>query len=109
VIAIDAKSGVLVTTDAEAVEALIRVVALHRPFGIYDECGHNHGDGEGDDSLIEVDEIGYVCEAGKQYDICTECCTDDLGWTQQQTERCAEDHTHGKDEPRCPTVAAILG
>lgn len=47
----------------------------HRPYGIYDECGHTHQEGEA--GTQAVDDVGIVCEAGLQYQVCFACHTDD--------------------------------
>jgi hypothetical protein len=81
---------------------------LHRPFKIYDGCGHEHewgDDGNPPDGVQEVDEIGLVCDDGYQYSICWSCCTQGSGY---QTEDCAG-HRHGKDVPQCPTIAILDG
>lgn len=82
-----------------AFRALRAVLDLHKPFRIYDECGHNHAEGEA--GVIEVEEIGLVCEDGYQYSICGECCADDV----YQKEECGSDHHHPCYP--CPTVRAI--
>lgn len=51
------------------------VKALHRSIGIYDECGHDHA--EGQPGVIDADEVGLVCADGLLYTICYECDTDD--------------------------------
>lgn len=78
--------------------------ALHKPYKIYDDCGHDHGDEPGDESpdatVVDVDGIGLTCN--HVYSICTHCCTDD-----GQTEYCASGHDHGKDKPICETSAIL--
>ena len=75
--------------------------ALHRPYGLYDKCGHDHGEeGEGE-GIVQVYEIGLTCK--KMYDICWECCTDDA----DQTEECVSYHKHGPNLPICKTAEAI--
>jgi len=76
---------------------------LHRPFRIYDECGHKHEEGE--PGVKEIDEVGLVCEAGFQYEICRACCVD--SHLDEMTETCATEHTHGANTPRCATIAII--
>jgi hypothetical protein len=71
---------------------------LHRPFGIYEDCGHRHS--EGDEGVTCIDDIGLTC-AAKLYDICAECCRDG----DYQSEACA-DHQHALCWP-CPTVVAL--
>ena len=53
------------------------VKALHRPFGIYDECGHEHEEGQA--GVLDIPEVGLTCEAGLLYTVCRECHTYD-GW-----------------------------
>jgi hypothetical protein len=64
-----------------AVEALAR----HRAFGIYDECGHDHG--ENDPGVVVVEELdkSYTCEEGLLYRVCEACHTDD-GVVNERTE-----------------------
>lgn len=81
---------------------------LHHPFGIYDECGHNHEYLDGGnlrEGVIEVKEVGLTCEEGLEYWVCRHCCTD-RGW---QTEHCTIYHYHGKNEPACQTLRILDG
>jgi hypothetical protein len=81
---------------------------LHRPFKIYDECGHNHHIDDGRriyHGVIDIDEIGRTCDDGYQYAICWSCCTQRSGY---QTEDCTGHH-HGPDVPQCPTIAILDG
>lgn len=85
---------------AEAATARVR--ELHRAFRIYDDCGHEHTLEDVEAGRAKnVTEVGYVCEVGYQFDICSECCTDG----EYQTEGCATDH----DRPcyPCPTIAVL--
>ena len=75
--------------------------ALHSPYKIYDECGHDHH--EGDIEAVYIEEIGMVCGDGFQYEICRECC---MNGGDFQSEEC-QDHDHGKDKPICATVAIL--
>jgi hypothetical protein len=87
--------------DVAAEAAIARVRALHKPFGIYDECGHDH---EPDDpGVVHVDDIGYTC--AKLYDVCYHCCTD----SGDNHIGCAEAHDHGPGKPICATIAALDG
>jgi hypothetical protein len=86
-----------------------RARALHSEYKIYDECGHNHRyseDGDLEPGVIEVEDVGLVCEEGLQYVICRECCTH--GGRQGQTVTCVDDHDHGVCWP-CPTLQALGG
>lgn len=56
-------------TELEA--RLEAVLTLHSPFGIYDECGHDHTEDE--PGVVEVDGIGLVCAEGKLYEVCRTC------------------------------------
>lgn len=85
-----------------------KIRALHRPFGIYDECDHEHTDEDlAAGRCLEVDEVGLTCDDGLLYQICEECCTVDLGWTRQQREGCAESHDHSKTGPICKTIQLL--
>lgn len=85
----------------KSVAALEAVVALHKPITLYEECGHTHEDNE--PNVMDVPDVGFVCQDGKLYDVCNECCTDG----DSQNETCAGDHDHGKDKPICKTIAVI--
>lgn len=77
-----------------------RVRALHRVFGVYDECECD--DPELDGLHAEVEEVGLTCN--RLYSICEECCTD-AGY---QREECANYHDHSADEVyHCPTIRAL--
>jgi len=78
-----------------------RVRAVHRPFAIYDHCGHDHN--PEDAGVIDVDSVGLVCGYGKVYDICASCCSDD---GESQSEHCLV-HDHGLGHPICATIAAL--
>lgn len=88
--------------------AIRAVLNRHTPKRIFVECGHQHQPDE--PGVIEVEEIGSVCNAGYLYTICGECCS----WDGYQTEHCADNHAqddHTRCSP-CPTVrdiAAELG
>ena len=47
----------------------------HREYRVYDECGHDHRDGE--PGTTDVECIGPVCEEGYMYSVCYACHTDD--------------------------------
>lgn len=66
-------------------EEIQRIRRAHSPFGIYDECGHDHN--EGDPSVIDVEDIGLSCKDGLRYQVCFECDTDDgevCEWTPEE-------------------------
>jgi hypothetical protein len=78
---------------------LKQVREIHKPFGIYDECDHDHAEGE--EGTIYVDDIGIVCDK-PMYSICTNCCA--FGGD-SQSEECASAHDHGPGKPICATAA----
>lgn len=83
-------------------EAPIR--ELHKPFGIYDECEHEHTEEQvAAGECLEIMEVGLTCEDGLMYWICVSCCTDG----DYQTEGCVGEHDHSKTGPICPTIAAL--
>ena len=84
--------------------AIDRITAIHRPYGIYEECGHDHEPNE--PGVIEVNDIGLVCAEGKMYDICVSCCMGGLSST-GQTETCASTHEHRLGEPICVTMREV--
>lgn len=92
----------LLATIARQAEALKAVEALHRPFAIYDECGHAHRPDE--PGVKEVDDVGLVCVDGHMYDICFHCCTLNSG---EQTENCIAFHGHENGSPICRTAKAL--
>ena len=85
----------------EAHNAIDRAKKLHRPFKVYDECGHEHQ--ETDEGVTDVEDIGFVCEAGLAYTACSHCCTS-YG---DQTEECATYHDHTRHI--CETRAVLAG
>lgn len=103
------------TTDTEGMDAydqiprgiealraqVARVIKLHSPFKIYDECGHQHK--ETDEGVTCVEDIDLVCEDGLMYTACTHCCTS-YG---DQTEECATYHDHTRHI--CETRAVLAG
>lgn len=87
-----------------AVEA---VLALHKPFRIYEECEHAHaydGGTEGEWSAVVDCGDFLTCEDGYLYTICRECCGE--GALGNQREECASGHDHSQCWP-CSTAAAI--
>ena len=82
---------------------IARVAAIHRPYGIYEECGHDHEPDE--PGVTEVDDVGLVCAEGKLYDICGSCCAHDFEGGQNL--ECAENHVHAKGEAICDTFSAL--
>ena len=101
----DARTDVpaLVAALREAQSTIARVAAIHRPYGIYEECGHDHEPDE--PGVTEVDDVGLVCAEGKMYDICGSCCAHDFEGGQDA--ECAENHAHAKGEAICDTFAAL--
>jgi hypothetical protein len=95
-------------TDKQWRAAVQAVLDIHAPHRIYNECGHNHSDEDGEAfDVLDVDDVGMVCEAGYLYSVCSECCTDQDG---DQTERCADTHKHDReDNAYCRTVWAMVG
>lgn len=97
--------------SAARAEVLAKVEALHAPYRIYDECGHEHTDEDYEAGrCVEAAEIGYVCDEGLLYVICRECCCDYDGFNYWQTETCAnghDDHTTVVGPSLCPTRALI--
>jgi hypothetical protein len=85
---------------------------IHKPFGIYDVCGHEHTQAELDDPaspVVEVDGVGLSCADGMLYRVCSACCLEP-GWAEGfQLEHCAARHRHTVDGPVCPTVVALDG
>ena len=78
--------------------------ALHRPYGVYDLCDHEHV--ENDPDALYIDGVGWTCEAGLLETICRHCCTQlEYG----QTEDCATDHKHLPSTALCPTMAIVEG
>jgi hypothetical protein len=75
---------------------------LHKPYGIYDECDHDH-DGKDGPDVVLVEDIGFTC--AKLYDICSACCEPHAG----QSLFCSEAHDHGPDKPICATRRILEG
>lgn len=89
---------------------LARLRALHRPFGIYDECDCKrdtetgetvHHDGQ---EVIDCGDF-ETCQPPMWF-VCAHCCRDVAG--EYLTLECTEHHIHGPGTPHCQT-AAILG
>lgn len=60
-----------------ALAALRGEVERHSRFGIYDECGHTHGEDDADMIVVECLDKPYTCEEGLVQAVCHECHTDD--------------------------------
>ena len=89
-------------------EALKPIRALHRPWTLWDECGHavegdpyEIGNAHPDGRHHYVSEVGWSCE--REGVICAECCVDDI----YQSEDCANYHDHGPGRAICPTARLI--
>lgn len=75
---------------AAALEAeTARIRELHSEYRLYDDCGHEHA--ETDEGVVNVPDVGVVCQDGYMYSVCRECCTNGYG---DQTEECASAHDH---------------
>jgi hypothetical protein len=87
-------------------KAIQDIIAMHAPKRIYAECGHDHTVEDDEEwAILDVDEIGLVCEAGYRYSVCGECCADSDG---NQLEECADTHKHTPaDTVYCRTVRAV--
>ena len=102
--AVDDPVGYLRRQLAAAEAAIARVRSLHKPFRLYDECGHDHEYNEPGTRYIE--ELSNVtCEDGFLYEICDECCAH----RGEQSKECLDDHDHGPGKPICATIAALDG
>jgi hypothetical protein len=88
--------------------AVQAVLDMHKPFGVYtEECGHDHEyneDGSLPEGVLDINDVGLVCQDGLMYRVCTHCCLD--GWDEQR-EHCANDHDHHYQGVYCPTVAVM--
>ena len=94
----DVVLALLAERDALAAK-VERVRALHRAFGIYDECDCDDPDPA---THLDVDDVGLTCNL--MYRVCAECCRDDV----YQTEDCANYHDHRLDEDyHCPTIRVL--
>jgi hypothetical protein len=72
--------------EKEATARMAKAIAdLHRPFGIYRECGHDHDCDE--PGVVDVVDVGLVCADGLLYTVCFECHTDD-GEARENTDEC---------------------
>jgi hypothetical protein len=78
--------------------------ALHCPYGVYDQCSHQHT--ENDVDAVYIDGVGLTCDDGLLMTICRHCCTRLMSG---QTEDCATDHTHLPGYALCPTMAIVEG
>lgn len=65
---------------ARALDVAIAAAEVHKPFGIYEECGHDHDEQEidGDSGVIVVEALDkpYTCNEGLLYRVCEACHTD---------------------------------
>lgn len=90
-------------------DAIARVRAIHGPYGIWDECDHQHQ--PGDPGVADIDDIGLTCN--QLYVICRVCCTNGhinaAGeyLPEQQSEECVDRHDHGPRRPICSTITAL--
>ena len=80
------------------------VLDLHRPWRIYDECDHSHG--EETPGVVNTGDF-FTCAAAYLYSICQGCCCDDPNWL-EQSERCVDRHAHHQDQAWCPTVGVMI-
>jgi hypothetical protein len=80
--------------------AILKLLDIHRPHKIYDECLHKDGEVH---TLVELDDM-TTCEESLMYEVCHNCCLDSGGY---HTEECASGHDHAPDKPLCPTLAAL--
>ena len=74
---------------------------LHRPFGIYDDCGHGADEHTGK-TITHCGDFETCLDP--MYSICTTCCRDPDG---EQTEECVREHGHGPRQPICETAALV--
>mgnify|MGYP001241604463 CR=1 FL=1 len=75
---------------------------VHRPYPVYELCGHDEDDDECVDP-VELDDGTWTCGPLVAV-VCSACCIDSRGWP---TDECEEDHEHGDNLPLCPTIAAL--
>jgi len=90
--------------DISRARLIQRIKALHRPYDVYEACGHNHA--LNDPLAQHIPELGMVCDQGIVLTICNHCCVDaEVG----QRDVCAADHKHLDSYSLCPTLAIIDG
>jgi hypothetical protein len=77
--------------------------ALHREYGVYDQCDHEHA--ESDPEALYIDGVGWTCADGLLATICAHCCVNGEG----QREDCATEHKHLPGYALCPTMAIVEG
>lgn len=82
-------------------EQVAAVRGLHRPFGVYEPCGHEDEDDCTDP--IQLSDGTWTC-GPLLYAICESCCLDP---GDQRTEDCEENHEHGPGQPHCWTIAEM--
>jgi hypothetical protein len=103
---LDARAGSpLFMWHNQASAAIRAVLDIHKPYYIYEPCGHQHElteDLQIPPGVRNVDDVGLVCDDGLLYTICFHCCAGD----HSQTERCVSEHQHEEHAP-CPTVRTI--
>lgn len=94
-----------------ALAAVRSVTARHFPWDIYTECDcePGHQDEDEDGGIVDVCEVGLVCEQGFLYSICAECCSNETPWERSQREECADGHDHVGDRAICQTLTGIEG
>jgi hypothetical protein len=77
--------------------------AMHAPFDVFTECGHQHS--ESDTRARHVEGLGMVCDDGLVTTVCLHCCVADHA----QAAVCETRHDHEPDRAVCPTMALVTG
>ena len=73
---------------------------LHAPVPIYQECGHEHEEGE--PGGVFVSTIGLTCNY--RYDVCNACCiSPSAQYDDEPFLEICEEHRHRPDTPICKT------
>lgn len=94
--------------QAACADLVAKLRGLHRPFGIYDQCDHDHTTEEVEAGTAVNCGDFYSCRQAWLYDICAHCCLydeDDPGTG--PTERCFDTHDHGPGKPICETATLL--
>ena len=92
----DEFASAVVRDAPRAYAALRAVLEIHTPWGIYDDCGHDHQSTDGP-GVLDIEDVGLTCEEGRVQTVCRHCAL---------TEDEPDENTCEHDWP-CPTVRAV--
>ncbi|MBE5477716.1 hypothetical protein E3G68_005049 [Mycobacteroides abscessus] len=70
--------------------------AVHDAVGVYEQCRCDPAEIDYLETHFVIDGVGLTCDRGLLFHVCSICCADEVG--------CSQEHSHGPAVPACPHI-----